>query len=136
MHSTEAIESVDNFDELDFSPLFFLSEKFSKQQLKWHIGQKKLFPVIYSFHRFRHLLVDPGKDINIFTDHASLRYILRPNEMKNRNYSERLTRWALTIQQVRCKIFNLSSTKNAMADLMTRWGYSESQVQFLQEKER
>ena len=78
------------------------------------------------------MLVDPNNEVSIFTDHAALKYILKPESAKNKNYSERLTRWALTIQQVNSKVFNISSTQNAMADILTRFGYSEDDIDFLQ----
>ena len=109
---------------LEAQPLMFMSGKFKKNQTRWHISQRELYPIIHAFHRFAFLLMNPSKTINIVTDHAALRYILDPSIAKNKSHAERLTRWALTIQQVRTRIFHNPGKDHQFADLLSRWGYA------------
>ena len=43
-------------DDVKFEPLAYLSGSFSKQEAKWHIGQKEFFPIIFALRRFDFLL--------------------------------------------------------------------------------
>ena len=109
--------------DLKVHPVVFMSGAFTASQGKWHIGQKELYPIIRSFTRCNHLLNDPTKTLNIITDHSALRFILKPEIAKKRAHAERLQRWALILQRLRCRIFVVPSCENAFADLLTRWGY-------------
>ena len=112
-----------NLLDLAVRPVLFMSGGFTSSQSKWHIGQKELYPIIKSFTRCQHLLLDPTKTLNIVTDHSALKYILRPEKAKRRAHAERLQRWSLILQRLRCRIFVVPSCENAFADLLTRWGY-------------
>ena len=60
-------------------PFIFASGKFAKNQLKWHISQKELFSIIHAFKRFRYLLMTHNHPVFVYTDHANLVPLLRPN---------------------------------------------------------
>ena len=110
--------------DLEVQPLTFMSGKFNGTQKKWHISQRELYPIVHAFHRFAFLLKNPSKTVNIVTDHAALKYILDPTIAKNKSHSERLSRWALTIQAVRTRIFHNPGKDHQFADLLSRWGYA------------
>jgi len=116
------------FDTMEPEPLMFFSGKFTKSQKKWHITQKEMYPIIYIFNRVDFLLKNPSKTVNIGTDHQALKYILNPKLTKNKNHSERLSRWALTIQSVRTRIFHVPAAQNKFADLLSRWGYIDNDM--------
>ena len=109
-----------NILDLPVSPLLFLSGKFNGSQLKWHISQKEIYPIIFAFVKAKHLLMTSLRTINIFTDHRSLLHIFDPTVSKNKNHNERLLRWTLIIQQVRTRFFHISSDDNILCDLLSR----------------
>ena len=118
-----------DYNNLEVEPLLFLSGKFTSSQKRWHISQQELYPIVHVFHRVSFLLQNPSKTINIFTDHNSLRYLLDPTLTKNKNHQERLSRRALTIQQVRTRVFHIPATHNVLADVLSRWGYQSTRPQ-------
>ena len=107
-------------------PLVFMSGKFQPRQVRWHISQRELYPIIHAFFRFDFLLKNPSRIVNIVTDHAALKYIIDPSIAKNKAHTARLTRWALTIQEVTTRIFHNPGRLHHFADLLTRWGYSST----------
>jgi len=114
-----------NLADLKAKPLMFMSGKFRGSQTRWHISQRELYPIVHSFYRFDFLLLNSRKTVNIVTDHSALQYILDPTLAKNKTHAERLSRWALCIQQVRTRVFHNPGTQHQFADLLSRWGYSE-----------
>ena len=79
-------------------PLVFLSGKFNKTQIKWHISQKELYPIVYAHNRLSWLLLGHPGPIYVYTDHANLRNILHPHKTAKTQHLERLRRWALLFQ--------------------------------------
>lgn len=115
--------------KLKVKPLFFLSGSFKKTQLKWHIGQKEIYPIIYALKRFDDFLVPPNKNLVIFNDHASLKFVLNPSRVKNLNHLNRLNRCGITIQRVITRVISISSKEKVFADLLTRWGYIKEVIE-------
>jgi len=113
------------FETLVATPLLFLSGKFTSSQKKWHITQLELYPIIKTFLRCKFLLGNPSKTVNVFTDHKSLEYLLDPTKATNKNHQERLSRWCMIVQSFRSRVFHIPARYNVLADLLTRWGYSE-----------
>ena len=58
--------------EQEHRPIFFLSGKFAADQLTWHINQKELYPIIFSFKRLPYLMIGHTRRITTFTDHKNL----------------------------------------------------------------
>ena len=106
-------------------PMMFLSGKFSKTQQRWHISQKEIYPIIYSFKRIPFLVMGHPKRVNVYTDHRNLKPILEAGLNPNKIHLQRLNRWGMLIQNADLNIFHISSEENALADLFTRWGAVE-----------
>ena len=114
-------KSEPKLSELQCEPLMFLSGAFTKSQLRWHIGQKELYPLVYMLKKYSHVLHDSQKTVNLYTDHVALKNIIAPKS-GNKNHSARLSRWALLIQEIRLRVMTVTSGDNALCDLLTRWG--------------
>jgi len=61
-------------------------------QCNCHTTKKKLFAVMFALEKFRSYLL--GTKVIVFIDHASLRYLLKRKESK-----QRLIRWILLLQE-------------------------------------
>ena len=108
--------------ELQPRPMMFLSGKFQANQLKWHVTSKELFPIVYAFTRLHYLLVGHPRKVHVFTDHANLEFILRPEKTTNGSHEQRHHRWALLFQAADIIVHHLAGESNFLADLLTRWG--------------
>ena len=117
----EVRESID-LDNFVPKPLLFLSGKFNKTQVKWHISQKELYPIVYAHNRLSWLLLGHPGPIYVYTDHANLRNVLHPHKTAKTQHLERLRRWALLFQNVTMVFYHIPAEKNFFADLFTRWG--------------
>ena len=112
---------VDVF-ELKPKPMMFLSGKFTKSEMNWHVSHKEMYPIVHAFKRLNYLLLGhPGK-VKVFTDHKNLKDILRPQTADHASHSTRLHRWALTFQEANIRVYHVPGEQNFLADLMTRWG--------------
>jgi hypothetical protein len=61
-------------------------------QCNYHITKNELFVVVFALEKFRSYLL--GIKVIVFTDHATLRYLLKKKESK-----PRLIRWILLLQE-------------------------------------
>ena len=64
----------------------------------------------------------------VYTDHANLVPLLRPNWNSKLIYADKMYRWALQLQQADRVVFHISSTANFAADLLTRWAAREEVI--------
>ena len=103
-------------------PIFFLSGKFASAQLTWHISQKELYPIIYSFKRLPYLMFGHTRRITVFTDHKNLTYILNPEWSPKSAYIDRLIRWGLLLQNADMCVRHIKGEDNVAADILSRWG--------------
>ena len=117
-----------NFKKLEPKPMMFLSGKFTLSQQRWHISQKELNPIVHAFNRLRWLLLSHPGPVYSFTDHRSLKYLLRPELTGRTQHLERLRRWALLFQNVDLVVLHIPADQNYMADLLTRWGSATNDV--------
>ena len=106
-------------------PLIFASGKFDKNQLKCHISQKEFFSIIHAFKRLRYFLMTHDHPVFVYTDQANLVPLLRPNWNSKLIYGDKMYRWVIQLQQADTLVFNISSTANFAADLLTRWAAGE-----------
>jgi hypothetical protein len=61
-------------------------------QCNYHTTKKELFAVVFALEKFRSYLI--GTKVVVFTDNATLRYLLKKKENK-----PRLIRWILLLQE-------------------------------------
>ena len=103
-------------------PIFFLSGKFASTQLNWHISQKELYPIIFSFKRLPYMMFGHPRRITVFTDHKNLEHILNPEWSPKTAYIDRLIRWGLMLQNADICVRHVNGDDNFVADILSRWG--------------
>ena len=103
-------------------PIFFLSGKFASTQLNWHISQKELYPIIFSFKRLPYMMFGHPRRITVFTDHKNLEHILNPEWSPKTAYIDRLIRWGLMLQNADICVRHIKGDDNFVADILSRWG--------------
>ena len=103
-------------------PIFFLSGKFASTQVNWHISQKELYPIIFSFKRLPYMMFGHPRRTTVFTDHKNLEHILNPEWSAKTAYIERLIRWGLMLQNADICVRHVNGDDNFVADILSRWG--------------
>lgn len=96
-------------------PIFFLSEKLSRSQVKWSTIEKGAFAIHYALQKLDHYL--HNADFVIRTDHKPLKNIIEGREPMQH---KKLQLWALGIAGYNCKIEYIAGTANVCADLLSR----------------
>ena len=118
--------NLDDIRSMQPDPLIFLSGKFTQTQINWHISQKELYPIIYSFKRLQWLVLGHLTKIYIFTDHKNLIPLIKPQLATRPTYLERLRRWGLQLQNADIVATHISESDNFFADLLSRWANPEN----------
>ena len=107
-------------------PLMFFSGRFDTSQIKWHVSQKELYPILLISRRIDFLIYGHSLPTNVFTDHRNLLFILHPSWSPSRSHVDRLHRWNLRFQEMNLKFIHIQGIKNTFADLLSRWGNEHS----------
>jgi len=102
-------------------PVMFLSGKFTAPQLKWHISEKEIFPIVHMAKSLDYMFIPHPRRIRFFTDHKNLLSVLQPTTVKNRNYWSRLERWALLLQDIAAVFYHIGDESNFVADMFSRF---------------
>ena len=84
------------------------------QQLK-----KELLAVVFAIDKFRSYLV--GAKVIVYTDHATLKYLLTKKDAK-----PRLIRWILLLQEFDLEIKDKKWVENSVADHLSRMQFENS----------
>ena len=103
-------------------PISFHSGKFASTQLNWHISQKELYPIIFSFKRLPYMMFGHPRRITVFTYHKNLEHVLNPEWSPETAYIDRLIRWGLMLQNADICVRHVSGDDNFVADILCRWG--------------
>lgn len=82
-------------------------------QINYATTEKELLVVVFALDKFRTYLV--GAKIIIYTDHASIRYLLSKKDAKSR-----LLRWILLLQEFDLEIKDKKRNENVVADHLSR----------------
>ena len=80
--------------------------------------EKELLAVVFSLDRFRSYLI--GAPIVVFTDHATLKYLLSKKDAK-----VQLIRWILLLQEFNIEIKDKKGVENVVADHLSRLTFDE-----------
>ena len=72
--------------------IFYASKTLNQAQKNYDTTEKEMLAVVYSFEKFRPYLL--GSRVIVFTDHATIKYLLAKKESK-----PRLIRWVLLLQE-------------------------------------
>jgi hypothetical protein len=75
--------------------------------------------MVFAIKKFRSYLV--GAKIIVYTDHASLKYLLTKKDAK-----PRLIRWILLLQEFDMEIRDKNGVENSVADHLSRLQFEES----------
>jgi hypothetical protein len=81
--------------------------------------------VVFAIKKFRSYLV--GAKVIIYTEHATLKYLLTKNDAK-----PRLIRWILLLQEFDLKIRDKNGVENSVPDHLSRVQFEESAKNVLQ----
>ncbi|KAK4411820.1 hypothetical protein Sango_0255000, partial [Sesamum angolense] len=93
--------------------IYYASLMLDNTQSNYTTTEKELLVVVFALEKFYHYLL--GTKVVVFSDHASLKYLLSKKEAK-----PRLIRWILLLQEFDLTIKDKNGAKNLMADHLSR----------------
>ena len=85
------------------------SKTLVEAQINYTTMEKELLVVVYALEKFQPYIL--GSKIIIYTDHATLKYLLSKKEAK-----PRLIRWVLLLQEFDLKIKDKKGSENSLVD--------------------
>jgi hypothetical protein len=95
-------------------PVLFLSRKLQPAETRYPVVEKELLAVIYSLKKLRKYLLD--RKFVLFCDNSAVCYLFNKNEP-----SQRLQRWIMCTQEYTFVVKHLPSSKNSVADALSRF---------------
>ena len=93
--------------------IWYVSKTLAEAQMNFMTTVKDLLAVVYALEKFKPYIL--GSKIVIYTDHAALKYLFSKKEGK-----PRLIRWVLLLQEFDLEIRDKKSSKNSVADHLSR----------------
>ena len=93
--------------------IYYASKTLNGAQLNYTTTEKELLAVVFALDKFRSSLV--GLPIVVFSDHATLKYLLSKKDAK-----PRLIRWILLLQEFNVTIRDKKGVENVVADHLSR----------------
>ena len=87
--------------------------------MNYSTTEKELLVVVFALDKFRSYIL--GSLVVVFTDHATLKYLLSKKDAK-----PRLIRWILLLQEFNITIKYKKGVENVVADHLSRLTYNES----------
>jgi hypothetical protein len=95
------------------------SKTLTGPQLNYATTEKELLAVVFAIEKFRTYLV--GAKVIVYTDHATLKYLLTKKDAK-----PRLIRWILLLWEFDLEIRDKKEVENSVADHLSRLQFKES----------
>jgi len=101
-----------------FKVIHYGSKVLNEAQSNYTTTKKELFAIVYALEKFKSCLI--GSKIIVFTDHATIKYLLTKPDSK-----PKLIRWILLLQEFDLKIKDKKGCKNNVADYLSRLANDE-----------
>ena len=93
--------------------IYHASKTLDSTQANYTTTEKEFLVVVFALEKFRSYII--GSPVTIFTDHATLKYLLSKQDTK-----PRLTRWILLCQEFNLTIKDKKGVENVVADHLSR----------------
>jgi hypothetical protein len=93
--------------------IYYASKTLNSAQMNYTTTEKELLAVVFACDKFRSYLV--SSPVVVFSDHATLKYLLSKKDSK-----ARLVRWILLLQEFDITIIDKKGTENVVADHLSR----------------
>ena len=93
--------------------IYYASKTLDSAQANYTTTEKEFLAVVFALEKFRSYIV--GSPVTIFTDHATLKYLLSKQDTK-----PRLTRWILLCQEFNLTIKDKKGVENVVVDHLSR----------------
>lgn len=99
-------------------PIAYFSHKLNRAQRNYSITELECLAAILSIQKFREYV--EGHPFKVITDHASLQWLMRQNDLNGR-----LARWSLKLQGFDFSIQHRKGSLNTVPDTLSRLGFEE-----------
>nr|KYP35181.1 Retrovirus-related Pol polyprotein from transposon opus [Cajanus cajan] len=104
--------------------IYYASRTLDAAQENYTTTEKELLAIVFALDKFRAYLL--GSRVIVYTDHATLKYLLKKAESK-----PRLIRWMLWLQEFDLDIRDRSGAQNLVADHLSKIERAQDSVDVL-----
>eukprot|EP00924_Labyrinthula_sp_SR-Ha-C_P006884 augustus_masked-scaffold_8-processed-gene-3.2-mRNA-1 protein AED:1.00 eAED:1.00 QI:0/0/0/0/1/1/4/0/455 len=119
---TEVKEDSKQINYRRHLPVILLSGSFMGGQIKWHISQKEIYPILILLKHANNIILGNLTPVKAYTEHRNLIYLIRPNCNKKRSYIGRMSHWESIFQDSNIIFEHIRDEYNILADIISRWG--------------